>query len=57
LRLDPDYAEAHNNLGIALARKGKLEAAGVHFKETLRLNPNFAGARNNLNKILALREK
>jgi len=57
LRLDPGYAEVHNNLGIALARKGRLEDAEGHFKEALRLRPDFAGARNNVTKILALRKK
>src|SRR5437773_12386730 len=27
LRLKPDYAEAHNNLGVALQEQGKLEEA------------------------------
>jgi Flp pilus assembly protein TadD len=45
----------HNNLGIALAQKGKLEDAEVHFKEALRIRPGFVRARNNLQKTLALR--
>jgi Flp pilus assembly protein TadD len=57
LRLNSGYAEVHNNLGIALARKGKLKDAEAHFKEALLIRPGFMGARNNLKKILAARVK
>jgi len=55
LQLNPDFAGAHNNLGIALARSGLLEDAAGHFNAALHLDPAFVSARNNLNKILALR--
>jgi len=57
LRIDPGYAEAHNNLGIALARKGRIEDAVVHFREALRIRPDFVGAHNNLKKALTLQGK
>ena len=57
LRINPDFAGAHNNLGIALARNRQPEDAAGHFNEALRLNPDFLSARNNLNKILAFRKK
>ena len=56
LQINPGYAEAHNNLGIALASKGDVEDAVVHFKAALRLRPDFAGARDNLDKAMELRE-
>ena len=31
LRLKPDYAEAHNNLGLALAAQGKLDQAVAQY--------------------------
>jgi Flp pilus assembly protein TadD len=44
----PGYAEAHNNLGIALASQGKLPEAIVQFELALRLRPGFESARANL---------
>ena len=51
------WTRTHNNLGIALARKGKIEDAVVHFREALRIKPDFVGARNNLRKVLKLQGK
>ncbi len=45
IRLKPDYAEAHNNLGIALASQGRLPEAIAHWEEAMRLRPDFADAR------------
>ena len=40
IRLMPKSVEAHNNLGIALGRKGRLEEAVNQFQEALKLDPN-----------------
>jgi Flp pilus assembly protein TadD len=40
--------ELHNDLGVALARAGRLDEAAGHFKEALRLKPEFDAARTNL---------
>lgn len=48
VRLDPSLAEAHSNLGGALARAGRLTEAIAHFEAALRLKPDFASARRNL---------
>ena len=50
VRLRPDYAEAHNNLGIALASQGLIGEAVGHWKEALRIKPDFADARVNLER-------
>jgi tetratricopeptide (TPR) repeat protein len=42
------HAEAHNNLGILLAKQGKLKEARRHYSEALRLNPDSAEIHNNL---------
>ena len=39
LRLDPSHAEAHSNLGVALARRGRVVEAIDHYREALRLDP------------------
>jgi protein O-mannosyl-transferase len=49
LRLKPDYAGAHSNMGIILARTpGRLNDSIAQFQEALRLQPDFAQAHNNL---------
>ena len=53
LRIKPDYAEAHNNLGIALAQTGKIEEAIAHYEQALRIKPDYAEAHNNLGIALA----
>jgi Flp pilus assembly protein TadD len=48
MRLLLNHAEAHNNLGILLAKQGKLKEARRHYSEALRLNPDSAEIHNNL---------
>jgi Flp pilus assembly protein TadD len=48
VRERPDYAEAHNNLGIALGSQGRLPEAIAQFEQALRLKPGFADAQRNL---------
>ena len=55
LQFKPAYADAHNNLGIALASQGHLEDAMKEWEEALRLNPALAGARQNLDKARSMR--
>jgi tetratricopeptide (TPR) repeat protein len=52
LRLQPDFAEGHNALGLALMRAGKLERAVECFQLARRLAPSFAPALNNLGMVL-----
>ena len=52
LRLKPDFAEAHNNLGLALAQTGKLQEAMRHWESALRLKPDFVEVHNNLGNAL-----
>ena len=44
LRLKPDYAEAHNNLGIALKDQGQLTEAMAQYQEAIRLKPDYVDA-------------
>ncbi len=47
-RIDPDYALAHYNLGLALAAKGEFDAAIEHCQAALRIDPDHASAHFNL---------
>ena len=46
------YAEAHGDLGIALAQTGKIEEAIAHYQQALRINPDFVEAHYNLGLAL-----
>jgi hypothetical protein len=54
LALGPVSAEAHNDLGVVLARLGDYGPAYRHFSEALRLDPDFDVARKNMEKALKL---
>jgi Flp pilus assembly protein TadD len=42
----------HNNLGVVLARQGRIEEAMAQYAEALRLNPDHAKVHNNLGAVL-----
>jgi predicted O-linked N-acetylglucosamine transferase (SPINDLY family) len=52
LSLNPDYVEAHNNLGLALATQGRMDQAIAHYERALSLRPD-ALIHNNLGNALA----
>ena len=53
LRLEPERAEAHNNLGTIFYQQGRTGEAIREFQEALRLKPDYAEARKNLIVALA----
>jgi len=53
----PTDADAHNQLGIALASQDRLDEAIEHFAEAVRLNPDLQSARNNLALALDVRRR
>ena len=57
LRLWPQYAEAHNNLGNALAVQGKRGEAEAACRQAIALKPDNALAHNNLGNALAAQGK
>jgi tetratricopeptide (TPR) repeat protein len=54
LRVSEDNPMAHDALGNALARQGRLEAACGHFAEAVRLDPGSPKARVNFGQALLL---
>ncbi len=44
---------AHNNLGIALAARGRIDEAMAHYQKALEIKPDYAEAHNNLGVALA----
>ena len=55
LRINPSYAKAYNNLGLALARQGMLDDALSCYRQAVALKPNYFEAFTNLGN--AQREK
>lgn len=51
IELQPNYAEAHNYLGIAYAVQGEASAAAGEFKTALALDPAAPFARENLESV------
>ena len=52
VRIDPDFAAAHQNLGAAYQSLGRLDQAINHYRQALRVEPDNAGAHNNLASAL-----
>jgi Flp pilus assembly protein TadD len=53
LASQPDYFDAHYNLGNALAAQGNFGGAADQFAEAVKLNPDDANAQANLGTALA----
>ena len=53
VRLAPDEAEWHVNLGLLLVRKGEIARAAESFERAVRLRPRDAESYNNLGAMLA----
>jgi tetratricopeptide (TPR) repeat protein len=48
LSINPDYAEAYNNMGVALKDLGKIDEAIKIFKKAILIKPHYVEAYNNL---------
>ncbi|MFA4915605.1 MAG: tetratricopeptide repeat protein [Syntrophales bacterium] len=57
LQINPNFKEAHNNMGIALVSQGRIEEGIFHFRKALMLKPDYILARNNLELVLRHRDK
>jgi DNA-binding SARP family transcriptional activator/tetratricopeptide (TPR) repeat protein len=52
LDLDPSHAEAHNNLGVLLRRRGNHFEAAVHYRSAISFRPGYAEAHYNYAVLL-----
>jgi predicted O-linked N-acetylglucosamine transferase (SPINDLY family) len=52
LEIRPDYAEAHNNLGITFKKLGRLDEAEESCRQAIKIKPDFAEGYTNLGGIL-----
>ncbi len=52
LQVTKANALAHNNLGVALANRGRLKEAADQYRQALRIKPDYAEAMNNLGVAL-----
>ena len=51
LEFQPDFAEAHNNLGRVLFQKGQMDEAITHFQKAVEIQPGDPMFRNNLGTV------
>jgi tetratricopeptide (TPR) repeat protein len=54
IRLEPGFAEAHNNLGSVLGRQGRAAEAIAEISKALEIAPDLSAAHNNLAIVLAM---
>jgi predicted Zn-dependent protease len=52
IRRNPDFAEAHSNLGALEVKEGRIERSLPHFRAALAIDPGYAAARHNLARAL-----
>ena len=50
IKINPGFALAHANLGVAFYQKGQLDEAITQFQMALRLNPHLGPVRDRLEK-------
>jgi protein O-mannosyl-transferase len=53
LRIYPNYAEAHNNLGAILLQSGRTTEAVAEYQAAVRLDPDYPDAHSNLGSALS----
>jgi tetratricopeptide (TPR) repeat protein len=54
LERNPASWLAHDNLGVVLVGRGRLDEAKAHYREAMRLNPAYPEAFNNYGNVMAM---
>ncbi len=54
---EPNFAEAHYNLGVLLQEQGRLEEAAESYRRAISLKPDFDDASNNLASLYTSQQK
>ena len=57
VEMNPNYAEAYNNMGNMYKDRGEPSQAIACYKKTLEINPNYAPAYNNLGLVMEAQER
>ena len=57
IQINPDYAEAHNNLGAVFKELGEFQKAISCYEKAIQINPDYADAYDNLGSILVSLKK
>jgi tetratricopeptide (TPR) repeat protein len=57
LEINPNYAEAHNNLGAICEQQGRLDDAANEFRQAIANRPDYPLARFHLGRILVNNQK
>lgn len=47
----PDYADAHNNLGVLFKEQNRWDEADLHYQRAIGIRPDYADAHNNLGNL------
>jgi superkiller protein 3 len=56
VKINPEFAEAYNNMGLALFNQSKFDEAIEGFRNALRIDPDFPLAHANLGLVLLNKE-
>jgi tetratricopeptide (TPR) repeat protein len=57
LEINPNFFEAHTNMGVVFMTIGNFDKAIFHLKKALKLNPNFEYAQTYLEKVESLKRQ
>ena len=52
LKINPNYVDAHNNLGIIFQALGEFKKARSSYQKAIEIQPDYANAHNNLGIVL-----
>jgi tetratricopeptide (TPR) repeat protein len=57
LRMQPDYVDAYNNMGVVLYIKGDINGAIGYFQMAFQIDPNDIQIKSNLEQLLIMQKQ